>query len=239
MKIEEFINSLKELNISYTDEMLNKLEEYYHFLIEYNSHTNLTAITSLEQIYLKHFYDSLTIVKAIDLNDIKTVLDIGTGAGFPGVVLKIFFPHIEITLLDSNHKKTKFLELLVNKLELNKVNIICNRSENYIKNNRESFDLVVSRAVADLTVLTELSLSFVKVGGLFISYKGDNKEEINSSLFAVKELGGKLIDVIYLTLPNENSKRSLVVVEKINRTSSLYPRTYDKILKKPLKIKEK
>jgi 16S rRNA (guanine527-N7)-methyltransferase len=99
--------------------------------------------------------------------------------------------------------------------------------------------LVVSRAVADLTVLTELSLPFVKVGGLFISYKGDNKEEINSSLFAVKELGGKLIEVIYLTLPNENSKRSLVVVEKINRTSSLYPRTYDKILKKPLKIKEK
>lgn len=239
MKIEEFKEALQELNISYTEETLNKLAVYYDFLKEYNSHTNLTAIKSLEQVYLKHFYDSLTIVKAIDLNKIKTVLDIGTGAGFPGVVLKIFFPHIEITLLDSNHKKTKFLEFLVNKLELNKTNIICNRSENYIKNNREFFDLVTSRAVADLTLLSELSLPYVKVGGFFVSYKGDNKAEVDAALYGIEKLGGKLKSLIHLTLPNENSKRSLVIVEKITNTPSLYPRTYDKILKKPLKIIQK
>lgn len=239
MKIKEFKEALQELNISFTEETLNKLAVYYDFLKEYNSHTNLTAITSLEQVYLKHFYDSLTIVKAIDLNNIKTILDIGTGAGFPGVVLKIFFPHIEITLLDSNHKKTKFLEILVNKLELNKTNIICSRSENYIKNNREFFDLVTSRAVADLTVLTELSLPYVKVRGFFVSYKGDSKVEVDAALYAMEKLGGKLKSIINLTLPNENSKRSLVIVEKITSTPSLYPRTYDKILKKPLKIIQK
>lgn len=239
MNKTEFEQALKELNIDLTVEHLKKLDIYYQFLKEYNSHTNLTSIILEEQVYLKHFYDSLTIVKAIDLMDINTLLDIGTGAGFPGVVLKIFYPHIKITLLDSNNKKTKFLEKLIEKLEITNVNIINKRSEIYVLEKREYFDLVTSRAVADLKILTELSLPFVKIGGFFIPLKGDSKLELESAIYAINKLGGKFKAVKKILLPIENSKRTLIIIEKVNNTLSLYPRSYDKILKKPLKINEK
>ena len=170
MNKEEFLTSLKELNIAFNDEMIEKLEKYRQELKDYNEHTNLTAIKDDEGIYLKHFYDSLTIVKAIDLNNVHNLLDIGTGAGFPGMVIKIFFPHLDVYLLDSNNKKTTFLKYLAEILDV-KVNIINKRVEEYAKDNLNTFDVVTSRAVANLRVLSELALPLVKEEGYFIALK--------------------------------------------------------------------
>ncbi len=239
MNKEEFKEYLKKLNINFTNDQLLKLEIYNEFLIEYNSHTNLTSITDKKEVYLKHFYDSLTIVKTIDLKKITTLLDIGTGAGFPGVVLKIFFPNLKVTLLDSNNKKTKFLEQLIEKLNLINIEVINDRSEKYILNKREYYDLVTSRAVANLKILTELSLPYVKIGGFFIPLKGDSDLELKESEYAINILGGQIMKIEKLLLPIENSKRMLIVIQKIKETPKEYPRVFDKILKKPLKIKRK
>ena len=233
MTIETFINELEKLNIKITDNQLNHLQTYCSFLLEYNLHTNLTAIRTEPEVYLKHFYDSLTITKAIDLNKITNVLDIGTGAGFPGMILKIIYPHLSITLLDSNNKKTEFLKELASKLSI-EVNIINDRAEKYIINKREYFDLVVSRAVANLQVLTELSLPFVKINGLFIAMKANADEELTKSENCIKICGGELINKLSFQLPIENAERSLIVIKKITKTNIEYPRLYDKIIKKPL-----
>ena len=152
-----FIEELAKINIYPTSEVLEKLSIYYEELIKYNSHTNLTSITEKKDVYLKHFYDSLTLVKSIDFKGKNKVLDIGSGAGFPGLVLKLFFPEIELILLDSNRKKTDFLNLMIQKLELSNVEVIKERAEDYVKQARESFDIVTSRAVAKTRVLCELS----------------------------------------------------------------------------------
>lgn len=234
MNKEEFVEEIEKLNINYNEEKLNKLDIYYKYLIEYNSHTNLTSIIDEKEVYLKHFYDSLTITKVVNLNMITTLLDIGTGAGFPGVVLKIFYPHLEVTLLDSNNKKTTFLTKLINLLELSDIIVINERSEKHIIEKRESFDLVTSRAVANLKILSELSLPFVKLGGLFIPLKGDAASELNDSEHAIQKLGGKVDKIKSFLLPIENSKRTLIKVKKIMITKTEYPRSFDKILKKPL-----
>ena len=161
--INDFEKKLKQLGINYSNKELDLLEMYYIFLVEYNTHTNLTTITEKEDVYNKHFYDSLMISKVIDLTKIDTVLDIGSGAGFPGVVLKIFYPNIRLTLLDSNNKKTRFLTELVAKLDLKDVNIINDRAENYMKNNLNSYDLCVSRAVAYVDIISSLSTQFIKL----------------------------------------------------------------------------
>lgn len=234
MNKEELIEEIEKSNINYDEEKLNKLDIYYKYLMEYNSHTNLTSITDKKEVYLKHFYDSLTITKVVNLNMITTILDIGTGAGFPGVVLKIFYPHLEVTLLDSNNKKTTFLTKLINLLELSDVMIINERSEKYIIGRRESYDLVTSRAVANLQTLSELSLPFVKLGGVFIPLKGDATSELKDSEYAIIELGGKIEKIKSFLLPIENSKRTLIKIKKIMITKTEYPRSFDKILKKPL-----
>ena len=234
MNKEEFRKELDKLNINYDIKMLEKLDIYKDFLIEYNMHTNLTAITKESDIYLKHFYDSLTITKAVNLNEINKLIDIGTGAGFPGMVLKIFFPHLEVTLLDSNNKKTKFLEQLAEKLNV-EVNIINDRVENYSKLYLNSFDLVTSRAVANMRVLSEISLPLVKVGGLFVPLKGRIDIELNDALLTINLMGAKLINEINFELSNDAGLRSIVVYEKLRETSVNEIRTYDKILKKPLK----
>ena len=231
MSFNELITSLKELNIELTTYQQDQLLTYKDFLIEYNKHTNLTAITNEEDIYLKHFYDSLTITKIIEINNQK-ILDIGTGAGFPGVVLKIVYPDIDITLLDSNNKKITFLKELSNKLNIN-VNLINARAEEYIINNRESFDIVVSRAVANLNTLIELSIPFVKVNGYFIAMKANAKEEIESSLNAIKILNSNIDKTIEFNLVN-NDLRTLIKIKKNNNTDTKYPRRYDKIIKQPL-----
>lgn len=238
MNKEEFIKELKKLNILVTEENINKLEIYKEFLIEYNSHTNLTAIKEEKEIYLKHFYDSLTIVKSIDLNKINNLLDIGSGAGFPGMVIKIFFPNINVTLIDSNNKKTKFLKLLSEKLNLD-LNIINDRVENFAKENLNNFDLVTSRAVANLRVLSELSLPLVKENGLFVALKGNLNETLEDSIETIGLMNGYIIDHEKFELYNNEGTRNIVVVQKLKKTKLENLRTYDKIIKKPLKKNSK
>ena len=175
MNKEQFINELKKININITDEMLSKLDEYYHILVEENSKYNLTAITDEPSVYLKHFYDSLSIIKIINLNK-QYLLDIGTGAGFPGLVLKIIFPNLKIDLLDSTNKKCLFLQKVIDKLKLKDINVINARAEEYAKVNREKYDLVTSRAVAPLKHLLEYSIPLLKVNGHFISLKSNIDE---------------------------------------------------------------
>ena len=233
MNKSEFIEELKKLNINITDHMLDELEVYKNFLQEYNKHTNLTAITNDEDIYLKHFYDSLTIVKAIDLNRVESLLDIGTGAGFPGMVIKILYPNIKVTLLDANNKKIKFLEELATRLNID-VELIHSRVEDYAKNNLNKFDIVTSRAVANLRVLTELSLPLVKVNGYFIALKGDVEKELKDAKSTINILNSKIEDIFTFDLYQNNNQRNIVKIKKNKESNIKELRTYDKIIKKPL-----
>lgn len=234
MNIEEFINEIKKLGIDVTGEQLEKLEIYCNFLLEYNTHTNLTAIKNREEVYLKHFYDSLTLVKSIDLTSIENLLDIGTGAGFPGMVLKIFFPNLQIYLVDSNNKKTKFLNELKNKLNVDKVEVINNRIENITSRFINSIDVVTARAVTNLPVLVELALPLVKVDKYFIAMKGNAQDELENSEYAITYLGGKIEDVKEFDLPHDAGKRTLISIQKIKKSELNKLRPYEKIVKKPL-----
>ena len=234
MNKEEFIESLKELNISITEDQLEKLEIYYSFLVEKNQVMNLTAITDKEEIYLKHFYDSLTLVKTIDLTKDLTVCDIGTGAGFPGIVLKIVFPNLKIVLIDALEKRVKFLQELIKKLGLTDIEAIHERAEEYSKKNIEKFDIITSRAVAKTNILLELGSNLTKINGYAIFLKGDVEKELKESSNAIKELGYKLIAKQEFLLPKENSKRTIVKLQKINKTNKKYPRDFAKIKKRPL-----
>ena len=234
MNIEESINETKKLGIDVTWQQLEKLEIYCNFLLEYNTHTNLTAIKNREEVYLKHFYDSLTLVKSIDLTSIENLLDIGTGAGFPGMVLKIFFPNLQIYLVDSNNKKTKFLNELKNKLNVDKVEVINNRIENITSRFINSIDVVTARAVTNLPVLVELALPLVKVNKYFIAMKGNAQDELENSEYAITYLGGKIEDVKEFDLPHDAGKRMLIVIQKIRNSDLNKLRPYEKIIKKPL-----
>ena len=231
MNIETFIKEVEKLNISVTKENLASLAKYKDLLVEYNKKFNLTAIKSDEEIYLKHFYDSLTLIKAYSLNGNLKLLDIGTGAGFPGLVLKIFYPDLELTLLDSNHKKIAFLEVVIKELNLKNVTCINSRAENLPKTYREYFDIVTSRAVAHLRILLELSIPYLKVGGKLIAMKGLSEEEIKESAKILEKLDSRIVDTIKFNLPIEGSNRSLVIVQKNKKTNEIYPRSYDKIVK--------
>ena len=216
----------------------NKCEEYIinkiKDVIEYNKNVNLTSITEKEGVYLKHFYDSLTLFKAIDLNKKYSICDIGTGAGFPGIVLKIVFPNLKVTLVDSLNKRIIFLKSVIEKLNLKGINAIHERIEDYAKISRESFDIVTSRAVASLPVLSEMCIPLVCEKGLFIPMKADAKDEIKSSQNAIKTLGGVLRDTILFKLPKDAGERTFIIIEKINKTSVKYPRKFSEIRKKPL-----
>ena len=233
MTKEELYLELEKLGITLTDKQKEQLEIYKKFLIEYNKHTNLTRIIDENDIYLKHFYDSLTIVKYIDLSNKNTLLDIGTGAGFPGMVLKIVYPNLDVTLLDSNNKKITFLKQLSEKLNIN-VNAIQARSEEYIKEKREYFDVVTSRAMANLRVLLELSIPYVKVNGNFIAMKANASEELKEANNTHEKLGAKLSSIYEFELIKENSKRTIIVYDKISKTDTKYPRKYDIIIKKTI-----
>ena len=231
MNIEIFIKEVEKLNIKVTEQNLNDLEKYKDLLIEYNKRFNLTAIKTEEEIYLKHFYDSLTLTKAIDLDGNLKLLDIGTGAGFPGLVLKIFYPNLEVTLLDSNNKKITFLETVIKELNLKGVKCIHSRAESLPEEYREHFDIVTSRAVAHLRILSELSIPYLKVKGKLIAMKGISGEEIKESEEILEKLDSTINNIITFNLPIENSNRSLVIIEKQKQTNKIYPRSYDKIVK--------
>ena len=235
MNKETFYNEIRKLGINLTESQLKELDLYCKYLLEVNEHTNLTAIKEEEQVYLKHFYDSLTIVKAIPLEEGNRLLDIGTGAGFPGLVLKIVFPNLEVTLLDSNNKKIKFLEELITKLKLSKIKLVHGRAEEYAKEYREFYDIVTGRAVSNMNILSELCLPLTKLNGYFLALKGANAEEIEDSKNAIKTLGGKIEEIVNFKLPIEESERNIVKIKKVNKTPNIYPRRFEKIRKSPLK----
>jgi 16S rRNA (guanine527-N7)-methyltransferase len=239
MNKEEFKLEVEKLGLKVTPEILEKLDTYCKFLIEYNTHTNLTAIKDEKSIYLKHFYDSLTISKVIDLTKENTLLDIGTGAGFPGMVLKIFFPNISVTLIDSNNKKIKFLQELKEKINVDKLNIINNRVEAITPEFLNYFDVVTSRAVASLSVLAELSLPLVKENKYFIPMKGSNQEEITESEYAINYLNSKIINKVEFPLYKNTDFRTILKIKKLKSTNLNNLRTYDKIIKKPLQKRNK
>ncbi len=230
MNNKEFIKGLNELNIKYDDSMLELLEKYYIFLKDYNQHTNLTRIIEKEDVYLKHFYDSLTITKTINLNEINNLLDIGSGAGFPGVVLKIFYPHLNITCLDSNNKKTKFISLLSDELCIN-INVVNDRAEHFVKKTINSFDVVTARAVANLRVLTEISVPFLKKEGYFIAMKGSLEDELKDTLSTIDKLKLTIFKEERFNLPIENSERTILVLQKNNLSNIKNLRPYEKIIK--------
>lgn len=234
MTISEFIEELKKLNIEPTQKQLEQLNRYYELIVEYNKVMNLTGITEKEQVYLKHFYDSLTIAKVIDLNKEETLCDIGTGAGFPGIVLKILFPNLKITLIDSLNKRIEFLKIVIKELNLNNIEAIHTRAEEYAIKNIEKFDVVTSRAVAPLNILLELSIPLLKTNKYFISYKGNISREIIESENALKQLDSKIDKIEEFELPKENSNRTIIKIKKINKTNKKYPRKFSEIKKKPL-----
>ena len=227
----------KELGITLDENQKKQFTDFYEYLVEKNKVMTLTGITEFQEVLIKHFLDSLACVKAVDMSRIKRIMDIGTGAGFPGVPLKIAFPHLEACLLDSLKKRVNFLEETFQMLKLENITAIHGRAEEYAKNKqyRETYDLCVSRAVSNLATLSEYCLPYVKTGGYFISYKsGTVQEEVEQAQKAVKILGGKIQDVVYFQLPDSEIQRSLVVIEKIKATPGRYPRKAGTPLKEPL-----
>ena len=231
MNKETFIEELKKINIDIDEEKLNKLETYYNELIEYNKKVNLTRIVDKDEVYLKHFYDSLTLIKAIDLNQELTLCDVGTGAGFPGMVLAIVFPTLSITLVDALQKRITFLDLVIKKLGINNVKTVHARIEDYAKDNREKYDIVTCRAVSNLRVLLEICIPLVKVDGYFIPMKGIIETELEDAFDMYKKLDCEIEKIIDFELPIENSKRSLLKIKKNKETNHKYPRRYDVIKK--------
>ena len=217
MNKDEFIKEVAKLDINLTNVQLEQLEQYKQLLQDENKLYNLTSIIEEKQIYLKHFYDSLTIVKTINLTKIETLLDVGTGAGFPGIVLKIVFPNLHVTLLDSNNKKIKFLNKVIEKLDLKNIKTIHDRCESFAHQNLNKFDVVTSRAVSSLDNLLELCLPMVKINGYFIPLKGDIEKELKENEITLKILNSKIEEVINFKLPKENSNRNILKIRKIDK----------------------
>ena len=233
MNKEEFIEELSKLNITLTDTMKNQLEQYYQILVSENKKYNLTAITEKESIYLKHFYDSLTLSKIITLDN-QSLCDIGTGAGFTGIVLKIVFPNLTVTLVDSTAKKCNFLQLVIAKLNLKNIEVINERAEIYSKEVREKYDIVTSRAVAPLKHLLEYSIPLVKVNGNYIAMKSDITKELEGISNYENKLSLSKPKILTFTLPIEKSTRTLISYTKLKSTNKIYPRKYNEIKKKEI-----
>ena len=243
--MEQLRKSAIQLGIELSDEQINKFQKYYEMLIETNKVMNLTAITGKEEVILKHFVDSISIVKVlpdmikyIDSDNISIkILDLGTGAGFPGIPLKIVFPAIDIVLLDSLNKRINFLNSVIDELKLLGINAIHGRAEEMARNKeyREKFDLCVSRAVANLSTLSEYCLPFIKVNGKFISYKASEiEEEVDNAGNALKILGGNLTTVKKIILPESDIERSFVIIDKVKNTPKTYPRKAGTASRNPL-----
>lgn len=233
--LEKFQKGLDELQITLSEEQINRFMKYYEMLIEKNKVMNLTAITEFDEVIEKHFLDSISLIKVKNLNQKLSVLDLGTGAGFPGIPLKIAFPELEVTLVDSLNKRILFLQEVIAELNLKNVSATHERAEIIANdpNFREKFDLCVSRAVANLSTLSEYCLPFVKVGGQFISYKsGECDEEVSAADHAITLVGGKLNRIEKFSLGE--SGRAFVMIDKISQTKKKYPRKAGTPSKEPL-----
>jgi len=235
---DQFEKDLKALGISLSENQLKQFLTYYEMLVEWNQVMNLTAITDYKEVLKKHFIDSLSLVKACDLQGNLSLIDIGTGAGFPGIPLKIVFPNLKITLLDSLNKRVQFLNAVIKKLALSDIDAVHGRAEDLAKPGmlREQYDICVSRAVANMTTLSEYCIPFVKVGGRFISYKSEKiVEEIKEAEAAIKILGGRIEKQVELYLPDSTIYRNLFVIEKKAASPKKYPRKAGLPAKEPLR----
>ncbi|MGP4073119.1 16S rRNA (guanine(527)-N(7))-methyltransferase RsmG [Piscibacillus sp. B03] len=227
MKIKEFTEELNKHGIQLTEEQLKQFETYFEVLVEWNEKMNLTAITDREVVYLKHFFDSISAAFYFDFNKVESVCDVGAGAGFPSIPLKIIYPHLNVTIVDSLKKRITFLNHLADQLNLNGVAFYHDRAETFGKNKkfRETFDVVMARAVARTSVLSELCLPLVKPGGQFIMMKAAKfEEEKEQGDLAIKTLGGEWNEVHSFELPVENSERHIAIVDKKRKTPKKYPR---------------
>ena len=230
-------DGIKEYGITLSDSQIDQFMMYYEILIEWNQVMNLTAITAFDEVCTIHFLDSISLCKAIDCTQEYTLMDVGTGAGFPGIPLKIAFPNLQITLLDSLGKRVKFLNEVIQRLGLHGIQAIHGRAEDYAKANllREKFDICVSRAVANLSTLSEYCIPYVKEGGFFISYKSEKlSEEMSNAKKAIEILGGNIVSQNEFLLPNSDIYRNLLVIQKIALTPKKYPRKAGLPSKEPL-----
>ena len=235
--LEKFKNGLQQLHIELSEKQMEQFLQYYEMLVEKNKVMNLTAITEFDEVVEKHFLDSVSLTQQLDLHQPLKVLDLGTGAGFPGIPLKIVFPELEITLMDSLNKRVLFLQDVISSLQLENIEAVHGRAEEAARNKkyRESFDLCVSRAVANISTLSEYCLPFVKIGGSFISYKSSTiEDELKDGKKGIAILGGKVKDVYKFTLPNSKLQRSFVIIEKEKKTPKAYPRKAGTPSKEPL-----
>lgn len=233
----QFIQDLKKLGVSLTDKQIEQFLIYYELLTEWNSFMNLTAITEYEDVLKKHFVDSVSLIQAVDVRKELTLIDVGTGAGFPGLALKIAYPELKVTLLDSLQKRIQFLDAVIEKLGLEGIETIHGRAEDFAKPQklRESFDLCVSRAVANLSTLSEYCLPFVKVGGYFIPYKSEKiAQEKEEAEKALELLGGKFERQVEFMLPSSDIYRNLFVIKKVKETPKKFPRKAGLPAKEPI-----
>ena len=233
MTESEFIKYVEDLGITCDDDKLSRLNKYYEMLVEYNKVMNLTGITDKKQVYLKHFYDSLTIAKVINLNEYNTLCDIGTGAGFPGLVIKILYPHLKLTLVDSLNKRINFLNDVIKELGLTDIETVHARIEDYAHNNKDKFDIVTARAVAPLNILLEYAIPITKVNSYFIAMKGKIEDETTYNN-ALKVLKSEVKDIKKFKLPIENSDRTIYKIKKISKINGKYPRKPSEIKKNML-----
>ena len=236
---EQFEKDCKALGVTLSDEQIQQFLKYYEMLVEWNEVMNLTAITEYDEVMKKHFVDSISLCKAYDVTQNKTVIDVGTGAGFPGLALKIAFPDLQVTLLDSLNKRIKFLDEVIQRLELENIRTVHSRAEELAqkKEYREQFSLCVSRAVANLATLSEYCLPFIKKGGFFVSYKsGEVADELKNAEKAIKILGGERQQPIYFNLPGTDIQRSFIIIKKTETTPKKYPRKAGTPSKQPLGV---
>ncbi len=234
---EAFAQRLQEKGIGVSTSQLEQFETYYRELVSWNEKMNLTGITDREQVYTKHFYDSISLAFYVDMNKMRSMADIGSGAGFPGIPLKICFPHLQLTIIDSLNKRINFLQHIVQETGLDRVQLLHGRAEDWARKqeHRDHYDLVTARAVAKLAVLNEFCLPYVKVGGVFAAMKGSSpKEEVKEASRSLKELRGKLDRVEEFTLPVEESARHIIVIHKSAPTPAKYPRKAGTAIKMPL-----
>lgn len=237
-RTEQFEKDLHSLQITLSDRQIEQFLRYYEMLVEWNQVMNLTAITDYDEVMKKHFIDSLSLIKAFDVYQDCSVIDVGTGAGFPGLALKIAYPNLKVTLLDSLNKRIQFLNEVIRELQLSDVEAIHGRAEDFAKPGslREQYDLCVSRAVANLSTLSEYCLPFVKVNGLFISYKSEKIiEEMEAAGNAISILGGKVVKQVEFQLPESDIYRNLFVIEKVKETPKKYPRKSGLPSKEPIR----
>jgi 16S rRNA (guanine527-N7)-methyltransferase len=235
MNKEDFIKEVEALGIEIDDNKMNLLEKFYSLLIDWNEKINLTTITNHEEVYLKHFYDSLTLYKEIDLTKDIKLCDVGSGAGFPGIVLKIFFPNLKITLIDSLQKRVNYLNEIIKELGLKDIEALHYRMEDYSKEHTEEFDYITARAVADLCVISEVSVRALKINGSLVFMKANCDEELERFTPNAKKLGLVIENINRFQLPIENSNRTLISIKKVSKTNSIYPRRVDIIRKEYMK----